>query len=427
LISFSPYHIGHSRLLTHEGLISVLLLLSILAYVSYLFQGGRKIDLVVSAGAGGIACLTKSTSTIIIPFIGLIVVIAIIEHVFNSRRKGTLKWSFVFKTYIAPGLIWLVVFSVIYIALWPAMWVEPLETLSRLYGAAIGMGFGDSGLIGTADVDSFNTILRENIIGNYFEALLWRSTPIIWVGVFLVILLFLKSDPERNLLKRIAVYLFLFGFLYLLMMSIAGDKFSGHYVMTALVCLNFIAGLGYGVFGSLILEIRRYGVHRFGGMLLMGLVVSLQALNAFSYYPYYFNYANPIMIRVNNGVRKGLDSYGVGLDLAAEYLSQKTDAENLTVMSWWSGTVAYLFPGEVQHLAPRSRWSDAEIDRLKSSDYLVVYYDVQKRRNQPPKLMADLVDVSPEYAIFLYDIEYVRIYKVRDLPERVFIPDGINE
>ena len=63
------------------------------------------------------------------------------------------------------------------------------------------------------------------------------------------------------------------------------------------------------------------------------------------------------------------------------------------------------------------------IQRLKKSDYLVVYYHHQMARNIPQKLLMDIAGVEPEHTIWLNGIEYARIYQVSDLPDAVYIPD----
>jgi hypothetical protein len=60
LIAFDPFSIGLSRVLHLDGLVSALMLLSILAFAGYLYLGRRKGYLLLSAAAAGLAWLTKS-------------------------------------------------------------------------------------------------------------------------------------------------------------------------------------------------------------------------------------------------------------------------------------------------------------------------------------------------------------------------------
>jgi hypothetical protein len=60
LIAFDPFHIAHTRLLHLDGLSSSLILLSLLAFITFLDQYHHR-DLIVSGIAAGVCWLTKSS------------------------------------------------------------------------------------------------------------------------------------------------------------------------------------------------------------------------------------------------------------------------------------------------------------------------------------------------------------------------------
>ena len=62
LVSFDPFFLGHSRLLNHEALMSLLVVVSLLSLLAYLFADKNWIYLVISGAAAGVAQLTKSSS-----------------------------------------------------------------------------------------------------------------------------------------------------------------------------------------------------------------------------------------------------------------------------------------------------------------------------------------------------------------------------
>jgi len=426
LISLEPYYLGHSRLLTHEGLISSLLVLSILSFITYLYHQGRKIDLVLSASAGALACLTKSTSTIIIPFVVLMGIVALFE--LHLKKKHGLEGKenrSQFRHILTSLLIWLGVFMAVYVALWPPMWIAPLETLDQIYGSAFRFVFGGAK---TSDQAAGGALLSSfNLQGfrDYIQVILTRTTPIAWLG-FLIgsgSLLFNKKPLTADISKRIVFYLLVFGGLFYCMMSLGAPIFSPHYVMATIVCLVYVAGIGLAVIIQWIKGVTVFG--NFGVPVFLGVLILFQAFSVVSYYPYYYPYINPIIASINQSIfSPAPQGYGEGLDLAAEYLSEKSNAKDLTVMSWYSGIHAYLFPGSTEHIKPKPEWSMGSIRKLMGSDYLVIYHDVQIRRNLPEKLMHDLTDVTPEYSISMFGTEYIRIYKVSELPESVFIPDS---
>jgi hypothetical protein len=53
------------------------------------------------------------------------------------------------------------------------------------------------------------------------------------------------------------------------------------------------------------------------------------------------------------------------------------------------------------------------------TDYLVTYINQWKRRI-PERLIDALESVPPEHTIWINEIEYVRIYKVDDLPQEFY-------
>jgi len=428
LISFEPFYLGHSRLLTHEGLIAPLLLLSVLSFVTFLYQGRRKTDLFLSAFAGSIACLTKSSSTIIVPSIALISIIAYFEHVKKKTDGGENKFQFQFRRIVLIVLIWLVIFIVVYVALWPPMWVAPLKTLDQIYGNAFRLVFNetqpDRGL--NKELSSFPLILGGFEL--YARVILTKTTPIVWLGFWigLVTIITHKKPVEGNIGKKAVSYLLAFGGLFYCMMSLAANKSAAHYIMTTIVCLTYIAGIGLAV----VFEwIRGLAVFRKVGVaVFVGVFILLQGYSLISYYPYYYPYVNPIAASINRGVFSPvIEGYGEGLDLAAKYLSEKPHPERIRVMSWYAGIPGYLFPGKVRHIKPEPRWTEESTQKLKRSDYLVIYYEFQLKRNLPEKLMHDLANVPPEHSISLYGVEYIRIYRVSELPDRVFVPDGQAE
>jgi len=425
LISLEPYYLGHSRLLTHEGSISVLLVLSVLSATAYLHAGKKKTDAVVSASAGAIACLTKSTSTIIVPFMVLMSFIAAYEYLRKNKEQNEKNTRFQFGDTLWPLLIWVVLFMAAYIVLWPPMWLTPLKTLDQIYGTAFRFVFEKGNAAGEATGHVILSLLSSHGFKEYIQVIFTRTTPVVWlgVGVGLIVKITNKKTLQNDVGKRIMMYLLALGGLFYVMMSLGANVLSPHYIMTTIVCLSYIAGMGLAVIAEWI--IRMPSSRNLALGVFLGILIVFQSYNLISNYPYYYTYRNPIIVSIDRGIFSPTpQGYGEVLDLAASYLSEKPNAKDLTVMSWYSGILRYLFPGEVEHIKPTPEWSWGSARKLSESDYLVIYYDAQLRRNLPEKLMHDLSNVTPEYSISRFGTEYIRIYKVSELPESVFVPDS---
>lgn len=116
------------------------------------------------------------------------------------------------------------------------------------------------------------------------------------------------------------------------------------------------------------------------------------------------------------------DGYSEVLEQAAAYPANKPSAEQLKVLSWFAtGPFSYYFPGVADIITPSVGDDQDVLENLREYDYLVIYYEHQRLANDPPHLMASLKDAVPEHVIWYHGLEYVRICRVKDLPEQVFI------
>ena len=141
LIALDPYFIALSRLLHLDGLVTALMLLSLLAFLCYLDKGRQKRDLLLSGAAAGLGWLTKSPALFLIPFVGLLVLIELFKT-WKGLWSGALGirtgWLRGIWEAVRPWLVWLTIGVIVFILLWPAMWVDPLGTVSRVFTKALG-------------------------------------------------------------------------------------------------------------------------------------------------------------------------------------------------------------------------------------------------------------------------------------------------
>jgi hypothetical protein len=142
------------------------------------------------------------------------------------------------------------------------------------------------------------------------------------------------------------------------------------------------------------------------------------------FFPYYYTYYNPIMEEREPGLQDPNFGYGEGLDLAAAYLRQMPAAADSTVMAFYGrGPFSYFYPGTTEPL--KTVYADAENvpqlqQILRKSDYLVIYYALEKGRDSPRNVMRALQDAVPEKSIWLDGLEYVRIYSLKTVPPNFY-------
>lgn len=130
VIAFDPFHLALTRLLHLDGLMANFILLSLLAFLNYL-RDNRRLDLLVSGAAAGLSWLTKSPALFLAPVIGWLVLMGL----WKASRQQALSWKLVWK-YAGPGLAWVISGVLVFIAIWPAMWVAPLQVITQVLGSA---------------------------------------------------------------------------------------------------------------------------------------------------------------------------------------------------------------------------------------------------------------------------------------------------
>jgi hypothetical protein len=434
LLSFEPFLLGHSRILAHEGMMSLLLLVSTLAALNFLYQGHQWSFLIISGITAGLAVLTKSSATLIVPFVGLLFLIEGVKSVSKGSDSSKSAIKREARRLLTAGAIWLIVFLVTFVAIWPGMWVNPGKMLFEMYGNAFSYAFEGHNLE-VQDVAEAPAAMGSNNGEQVFEGLqkfardiFWHATPITWLGLglFLALVLLKKLALPTNG-RWIMAALLGFGFLFYLMMSIARGRQASHYIMTTYASWSLVSGLAIAFTISLV-------QNRFSGRARRLLPVTMtlgflafQAIFALKFFPYYLNFSNPVLEALKEGTQTPVSGFGEGLELAAAHLAELPNADELTVMSWWGiGPFSFYFPGQTENLYPSAVWSAGLIRRLEKSDYLVIYYDHQKGRNMPATLMHEIENLPPEHTIWINGIEYVRIFRVSDLPETLLVPDTIE-
>ncbi len=408
LISFDPFFLGHSRLLNHEGMLALFTLISLCAFLAYLLLERRLTDLILSGAMSGMAQLTKSSSIVIVPLIGALFLVDII------LRRGV-GWKKQLGATLGAIALWLLALGIVYVGLWPGMWVAPGEMLYQVFGNAFSYAFEGSRLaVAGGQPAGFQPHLGDIVL--YFQSMLWRTTPVAWIGGLLgLATLFRRGRNRRIVLLSVLVA----GALLIVLFGVASGRNSAHYVLTSYVALDILAAAGFvdvvGMLGPWLSEGRRSAAM----LLALGGAILIQAGSALTFFPYYYIYYNPIMEALEPGRQNPNFGYGEGLDLAASYLKQKPGAANSTVTAFYGrGPFSYFYPGTTEPLKPV--YADAEnVPQLEQilhkSDYLVIYYQLEKGRDSPANVMHALEGAVPETIIWLNGIEYVRIYHMQTL------------
>ena len=331
LISSAPYFLGHSRVLSHEAMVAISVLASIFGMMAYLEYERKWYYLFISAASAAVAQLTKSSAMAMFPVIGLMLAVSVFE---KTKERG-------FKSALLGNLkilgIWFAFLTLVYVILWPGMWVAPGKMLYEVYGNAFSYAFQGARLELTQELQpsrfGMDTLGGSTL--TFVKNILESATTITWLGLLLAIAsLFLRGEKSpTSIEKKIFIYLFVTAMMFILLFSVAQGKNYRHYIMTSHVCMDAIAALGWAIWlgwlGMKLETANRLKVRAgFGRNIQMGgaaLLIILQLASAMAFYPYYYTYYNPLFAMITG--QPPASNYGEGIEQAAAYLAQKPNAE----------------------------------------------------------------------------------------------------
>lgn len=407
LIAFDPFFLAHTRILHVDGLLSIFMYLAVVAFLGYL-RSGKLRDLIISGVAGGLTWLTKTPGIFIAAGIVLFALLAWARGIQDREWRKVLKGSYQFAL---PVLMWGVVGVVTFFLLWPAMWVQPVEVLKQLARESL-----DYAVQGHTSPVVFNgTIFRDGIVPRslwYYYPLtyLWRSSPIVVIGLVLATIAYFYKLAPLNLSNRghVFINLVVFAVGFMIFMNF-GSKRSDRYLLPIVPVLSVVAGLGWvalaGWVSKMIGSLRR---NLYSGVFI-GIPLVVHITFALAHAPYYLSFFNPLM----GGVQKAPEilqiGWGEGLDQAARYLNAKPGAEHMTVASWYERVFSEFFVGRTINIEDQVRISKNEIEDILSADYIVIYYH-QLQRGMPENLLEIIGDQDPIHRVWINGLEYVRIY-----------------
>ncbi len=383
LIALDPFHIALSRVLHIDGAASDFMMLSLLALLLSLRNRGRLV--LLSGALAGLAFLSKSYSLFLVPFTALVL------GAFAMMRREPVRRA-------AVALLWwcLAAGGTCYL-LWPAMWVDPVGTARSVVNTALGYA---------ADLSETSQFFMGHVVENagplfYPVALAFRTTPLAWVGLLALSVVavgaasrlivrgthgFSEAVVERWLPT---VVLVAYVCLFCAIMSLASKKFD-RYMLPIILALDILAAIG------LVRWLEHLKQH--AAWLLLGAALLAQGAFTLSYHPYYLAYYNPLVGGSRLAPQVMPLGWGEGMDLAASYLNDKGNGEELAVATAGIPGFAPFFEGRVEPMTQRG---------LATSDYAVLYVsDVQQKSPLTELFIAQ----QPEAVMRIHGINYAWLF-----------------
>lgn len=408
LLGYEPMGLGLTRMLHVDGLSSTFMLVAALAYLRYrvpAVQGGARLRHLLTAGVcTGLAALTKSPALFLGP---LIVLLAALEWLLAWRRTRTWPPAPLWPTVRALA-IWGGVAAFTFVALWPAMWVDPVGSLAAIVSAA-----GESAEEGHSKEIFFNGAILSGDPGPIFYPLtyLWHTTPVTLVGLALAGIAGAVTWRRRGLRWATAARLLLFALLFTAFMTLGSKKFD-RYLLPAYFPLALVAGVGWTALTRW--EVR-HGLRR---LLPLTLVVAIggQMAAALPHFPYYFTYYNPLLGGITRAHDVLMIGLGEGMDEAARALNAQPDADQLTAAAWYrGGSFNYFFVGQ-----------DVDLEAFFLADYAVLYVHQWQRQVPSRGLLDYFATLTPVHTVRLHGLDYAWVYDLRAAPPPTAWTDWAN-
>jgi 4-amino-4-deoxy-L-arabinose transferase-like glycosyltransferase len=345
LLALDPFVAGLGGLLHVDGLLATFSILSVLALLNGLSSSApgvrhspfsiRRSALGWFALAGalaGLALLSKSPAIFLMPFAVLVAACALIARRISIR--SALLGLFVF----------LILHFAFFIALYPAMWVDPASALGLL-----GEGVAYHATNPTRPTFFDGQAELNHSPAYYPVALAYRLSPIAMLGaiVAMVALLARLRRPAGDPSRFGGAMLVLFALAFVVFITPAAKKFD-RYLLPAIPPLAVVAAWAIGQFAG-----------RYKNWLTPATVL-LQAILTLSVAPYPLMAYNPLLGSASGARDRIAVGWGEGFGAAAQWIAAR-DPE---------ATVA---TGGLANFAPRYAGRTVAIDEagLASADYFV--------------------------------------------------------
>ncbi len=439
-----PFLVAHSQVLHLDALLASFMTIALLAtLVAFVGDRGpgtgdrgqrRNMYLAVSAVAGGLAFLTKSPALLLLPLVGLIVLIGVVRTENRGlrtrnreprtenrelrtenrepRTDGGRARTFlrVLGSWFSILFIWCFIVVLLWVALWPANWVDPVGALLSVINEVRDNG---------ATVHETGNFFMGHAVDDpgalfYPVALALRLTPWALLGLLPAGVALLRRGTARYAPAMLA----LFAVLFVLALTMLSKKMD-RYLLSIFPALNIIAAWGW--IRALDWTGKRWHVSTLarwhvdtltrGAWLLVGLLLGV---NLAWYHPYELAYYNPLLGGGPVAARTVLVGWGEGLDQVAKFIA--TDAADCT-----DRVAAWYWPLLLEEVCTPLAPLDQAI-KSADADYAVTYINQIQRRSEPAT-MAVLNEMTPLHTVRIHGIDYAQIY---DLPDPVAHTVGVD-
>lgn len=445
-LAANPFLLSQTRRVHTDALATIFILLTVLLFLLFCVTASRSEHhlqkrgyLILAGVAFGFACLSKSYSLILLPWLPFCLWLF---HPTNILSREFLHGVYVTGVFFISCSL-LTIFSV-----WPIFWnplgicltacllattlllqraVQTRKHLTLCIGLAtpifilcIGYAVRTLWIVfvkvrwALTTPHEINHFFLGEIIADpgwlfYIFTLCIKSTPLLLPLAIGAVLFLWKHRRDENTREhfKIAIALGAVAILFTIFLSLTSKKFA-RYLLPAFPMLDILAGIGlfYTMKWIGACSKKRHIRHAtYVGCVV--LVLLFTAVPVFALHPYYGTYYNPCW-KVTDIAKIITVNDTSGLEIAAKYLNKKANAAQMSVHVSYLGAefFRYYFRGTVYQSDNNRLESN---DKLHPADYEVVYIrDLQIRRvPQGGTRKGEL-----EHTISLNGLDHAWIYRI---------------
>jgi hypothetical protein len=385
-LAVDPRFLAQSRYLHLDAVNAVFMLCCLLAVTVYLLQA-RGRWLVLSGALLGLGLLTRSSSFALVPWVVGLVVLARLRRGLPGLGRG-----------LRDAAAWLGVGALLFVALWPVMWVAPAYALKSVVASVGRASVNPHSAPGQETVGGEQTALIDSHV--YEGILIHRSATAVVFGIVgLAVLLRRFATHRAGNLEALVACPAGFGVFFLVGMSFFA-KVGPRYVLVSYVAIQLLAAYGlYAAVKAAIDRSNRPSVKR-AAIAVMLALCAWSAFEVLRLHPHYGSFS---------GLRaQRYYGWGEGLEQIAAHLNAKQDSGRLVVASFYPCVLSRYFEGTTLEL-------DAAENGEPGIDYVVLYDSQVKRDLYPGVIRRYRSDgtVDPEFVAVINGVEYAWLYAER--------------
>jgi hypothetical protein len=202
-----------------------------------------------------------------------------------------------------------------------------------------------------------------------------------------------------------------------------GVKKFDRYLLPIYPPLDLVAGIGWTAAAGWVRQQRGQRTASVFATIILCAAIAGQAACAFSNYPYYLSYYNPLLGGTRRAPQVMMVGWGEGLDQVARFLNNQPGADHRQVATGvWFTTLSYFYKGPV--LRSRFEAGTNQISDWLASDYYVMYINEQQRGKVSSELIDYFRTIEPVKVVRINGLDYAYVYDIRDLspPDFMHLP-----